>query len=64
MIIAQYLTQWLRNKNQKPTPAPQNIGTVSKKDRQILPTVQKWRRPAIRIQDDDRTHGYWLLWRI
>jgi hypothetical protein len=61
MTIAQYLPKWLRTKLQKP--APQKLKTLSKKDRQVLPTLPKRPRSVIFSQDDSPA-GYRVLWRL
>ena len=61
MTIAQYLPQWLRNRLSKPAP-PKPI-TVSKKDRQVLPTLPKQTHSLI-FSEDDKSGGYRLLWRL
>jgi len=48
--LVQYVPQWLRDRLQKPT-QPKSI-TVSKKDRQVLPTLPNAKRPLILFQDD------------
>ena len=62
MTITQYIPQWLRSRLQKPT--PQKTRVLSKKDRQILPTLPKVERPPIRLQDDDSPPGYRIYWRM
>ena len=62
MTIAQYLPQWLRSRFRKP--APQNVVSVSKKDRQFLPTLPKPQRPPVRLQDDDSPPGFRIYWRM
>lgn len=61
MTITQYLPQWLRNRLSKPAP-PKPI-TVSKKGRQVLPTLPKQSRSLIFSQDDSPA-GYRVLWRL
>ena len=59
--IVQYVPSWLRVRLQKPTqPKPK---TVSKKDRQVLPTLPKKRHSLIFSQDDSPA-GYRVLWRL
>jgi hypothetical protein len=62
MTIVQYIPQWLRNRWQKP--APQRSRTVSKKDRQVLPTLPKPKRPPPFWQDDDGTARFRIYWRM
>jgi hypothetical protein len=62
MTISQYLPRWLRSRLQQP--APQKIRTLSKKDRQVLPTLPNVKRPAVRFQDDDSPPGYRIQWRL
>jgi hypothetical protein len=62
MTIAQYIPPWLRSR--LPKPAPQKIKILSKKDRQILPTIPNPNRASIRLQDDDSPPGYRILWRM
>lgn len=61
MTITKYFPQWLRRGWKKPAPAAARV--LSKKDRQILPTVQHNGRPIGRLQDDDSPAGYRVLWR-
>ena len=59
--IVQYVPKWLRVRLQKPTqPKPK---TISKKDRQVLPTLPKQTRSVIFSQDDSPA-GYRVLWRL
>ena len=62
MTIAQYLPQWLRNRWQKPP--PQQLNTVAKKDRQVLPTLPKPKRPPTPLQDDDSAARFRIYWRM
>jgi len=59
--IVQYVPKWLRVRLQKPTPPKSR--TISKKDRQVLPTLPKQSRSAIFSQDDSPP-GYRVLWRM
>jgi hypothetical protein len=59
--IVQFVPKWLRARLQKPTqPKPK---LVSKKDRQVLPTLPKQSRSLILFQNDS-SGGYRLLWRL
>jgi hypothetical protein len=59
--IVQFVSKWLRLRLQKPAqPKPT---TVSKKDRQVLPTLPNQRRSVIFSQDDSPA-GYQVLWRL
>src|SRR5262249_22066465 len=51
MTLTQYLPQWLRRRPQI-TARPRTT-TITKKDRQILPTLPQNARPPARLQDDD-----------
>jgi hypothetical protein len=62
MTLTQYVPQWLRSRLQKP--ASQELKTVNKKDRQVLPTLPKSERPPTRFQDDDSPPGYRIVWRM
>ena len=62
MTIAQYLPQWLRAKLLKP--APQKARNLSKKDRQILPTVSKPQRPPAHAEDDESVARFRIYWRM
>jgi hypothetical protein len=62
MTIVQYIPQWLRSRLQKPV--PQKLKTVTKKDRQILPTLPKPISPPIRRQDDDNAARFRIYWRM
>ena len=61
MTIVQYVPKWLRVRLQKPT--PQKPKTISKKDRQVLPTLPKQTHSPI-FSQDDKSGGYRLLWRL
>ena len=59
--IVQFVPKWLRLRLQKPTqPKPK---TVSKKDRQVLPTLSNQTRSVIFSQDDSPA-GYRVLWKL
>jgi hypothetical protein len=59
--IVQFVPKWLRLRLQKPTqPKPK---TVSKKDRQVLPTLSNQTRSVIFSQDDSPA-GYRVLWKM
>ena len=59
--IVQFVPKWLRARLQKP---PQlKSKTLSKKDRQVLPTLPKQSRSVIFSQDDSPA-GYKVLWRL
>jgi hypothetical protein len=62
MTIAQYPPQWLRNRLQKPP--RQQLNPVAKKDRQILPTLPKPKRPPILWQDDNGDARFRIYWRM
>ena len=62
MTIAQYIPQWLRNRLQKP--APQQLKTVAKKDRQVLPVLPKPKGPPTLWQDDDGEARFRIYWRM
>jgi len=57
--IVQYVPKWLRVRLQKPTPAKPKA--VTKKDRQVLPTLPKQTRSVLFSQDDSPA-GYRVLW--
>ncbi len=57
----QYVPKWLRVRLQKPTQPRSN--PVSKKDRQVLPTLPSQTRSVIFSQDDSPA-GYRVLWRL
>ena len=59
--IVQFVPKWLRVRLQKPTPPKPK--TVSKKDRQVLPTLPNQKRSVIFSQDDSPA-GYRVLWRL
>jgi hypothetical protein len=61
MTIAQYLPKWLRSSSQKP--APRKLKTVTKKDRQVLPTLPKQTYSVVFSQDSSLA-GYRALWRL
>ena len=62
MTIAQYLPQWLRSRVRKP--APQKVASLSKKDRQALPTVPAPQQTPNQVQDDDIPHRFRIYWRM
>jgi hypothetical protein len=62
MTIAPYIPRWLRNRWQRP--APQQLKTVAKKDRQVLPTLPKPNCPPIPWQDDDGAARFRVYWRM
>ena len=59
--IVQLVPKWLRLRPQKPTQPKSK--TVSKKDRQVLPTLPNQARSVIFSQDDSPA-GYRVLWRL
>ena len=59
--IVQYVPKWLRVRLQKP--AQPKSRTISKKDRQVLPTLPEQSRSVIFSQDDSPA-GYRVLWRL
>ena len=59
--LVQFVPKWLRQRLRKPAqPKPK---TLSKKDRQVLPTLPKQGRSVI-FSQDDRPAGYRALWRL
>jgi hypothetical protein len=60
--IVQFIPQWLRARWQRPS--PRQTTNVNKKDRQVLPTLPKQKRPPIPWQDDSSPAGYRVLWRL
>jgi hypothetical protein len=62
MTIAQYLPRWLRSKLRKA--APQNVASVSKKDRQALPTVPIPEPPPKQVPDEDAALRFRIYWRM
>jgi hypothetical protein len=62
MTIVQCIPQWLRNSWQKA--APQKPMTVAKKDRQVLPTLPKPKRPPTLWQDDAGEARFRIYWRM
>jgi len=59
--IVQYVPKWLRVRLQKPTPPKPK--TISKKDRQVLPTLTN-QTPSVILSEDDSPAGYRALWRL
>ncbi len=59
--IVQYVPKWLRVRLQKPTQPKSK--TVSKKDRQVLPTLPKQNHSVVFSQDESPA-GYRALWRL
>ena len=62
MTIAQYIPQWLRSWLHKS--APQKAKIVSKKDRQVLPTVPKAGRRSSQLDDDGAPLRFRVYWRM
>jgi hypothetical protein len=60
--IVRFLPQWLRGRSQKS--ASQSLKSISKKDRQVLPTLPQQSRPPIPWQDDNSPAGFRILWRL
>ena len=61
MTIAQCLSRWLRRK--PPDTAFRKARPITKKDRQILPTLPPKAQPPARLQDDDSPPGFRIYWR-
>ena len=61
MTIVQYLPQWLRRRPIKPARPKARI--ITKKDRQILPTLPQRDSPPARFRDDDSPPGFRINWR-
>ena len=59
--IVQFVPKWLRARLQKP--AQPKSKTLSKKDRQVLPTLPNQSRSVIFSQADSPV-GYRVLWRL
>ena len=59
--IVQFVPKWLRARLQKPTQPKSK--TVSKKDRQVLPTLPNQTR-SVAFSQDDSPAGYRVLWRM
>ena len=59
--IVQFVPKWPRVRLQKPTQPKSK--SVSKKDRQVLPTLPKQSRSVI-FSHDDSPAGYRVLWRL
>jgi len=62
MTIAHYLPQWLQSRLHKS--APQKGKVVSKKDRQVLPTVPKAQTQASQLDDDGAPLRFRVYWRM
>jgi hypothetical protein len=62
VTIVQYVPKWLRSRFQKP--APQNVPKLSKKDRQVLPTLPSLKRTSILFKDDQDPAVFLILWRL
>ena len=59
--LVQFVQKWLRKRLRKPAqPKPK---TLSKKDRQVLPTLPKQSRSVIFSQENSPA-GYRVLWRL
>jgi hypothetical protein len=59
--IVQFVPKWLRDRLQKPVQPKSK--TLSKKDRQILPTLPKQSR-SVTFSRDNSPAGYRVLWRL
>jgi hypothetical protein len=59
--IVQFVPKWLRVRLQKP-PQPRSK-TLSKKDRQVLPTLPKQSR-SVTFSQGDSPAGYRVLWKL
>jgi hypothetical protein len=62
MIIAQYLPPWLRSRWR--TSAQPKVRILSKKDRQILPTVPEPPPPPKQFDDDGAPLRFRVYWRM
>ncbi len=60
--LIQYIPKWLRVRLQKP-PKPK-LRTISKKDRQVLPTLAKPPRPPNSVDDDGAPLRFRVYWRM
>jgi hypothetical protein len=56
--LVQFVPKWLRVRLQRPTQPKSK--TVSKKDRQVLPTLPNTKRPPILFQDGQSPPGHQL----
>ncbi len=62
MTIEAFLPQWVRVRLRKPRPSPAK--SLSKKEHQVLPTVELPAQPPVRLQDDDSPPGFRINWRM
>ncbi len=62
MTIAQYLPQWLQRRLHKS--ASQKAKVLSKKDRQVLPTLPKPPRTPSPLDDDAAPLRFRIYWRM
>ena len=62
MIIAQCLPQWLRARPQRPAPRKSKI--LSKKNRQVLPTLPEPPHPPYHLDDDGAPLRFRVYWRM
>jgi hypothetical protein len=62
MTITQYMPRWLRLKLRKAT--PQNVSSLSKKDRQVLPTLPKPRCFSSLFEGESGRALFRVLWRL
>jgi len=60
--LVQFVPKWLRERLRKPAQPKQK--TLSKKDRQVLPTLPNLRQSSTAFQDDQSPAGYRILWRL
>ena len=56
MTMTQYLPTWLRSRFRKP--APLEVTRLSKKDRQVLPTLPNAKRPSILFENGEKPPGH------
>ena len=61
MTINLLLPKWLARRFARPR--PKRATPAQLKQRQLLPTLPKPKRRAIRFQDDDSPPGYRIQWR-
>jgi len=61
MTLIQYVPKWVRVRLKRPSQP--KFKTVSKKNRQVLPTLPK-ETPAAIYSEDESPAGFRLLWRL
>lgn len=62
ITLIPFIPQWLRRWRPKPVPPKSKI--ITKKDRQVLPTLPETTRPPKSWQEDTSPAGFRIQWRF